>query len=279
MQKINELFKSKNIIYHYTKSQTAFEYILYDNKLRFSKRKTSKDPIENIIDTNISNSFYGYDNTERADEESIENVRRFLKNKLKHINQLCFCQNNFDKEFEKISTAPYEYYGFFKPRMWDQYGDSYNGVCLAFDLEQLKINNPSFYSQSVNYSEYYPFKNTIDIVKLQKQGIDEYCNDYFEKIKKNCFKKHIDYSGENEYRFISFAETDEFLDIKHSLKAIIISKNQISEFARKWFNEFASKNEIELYYISWSSSGINLMSRIDDENWEEWAKIAFEGEN
>lgn len=44
-----------------------------------------------------------------------------------------------------MGIKPEEFYGFLKPRMWDQYGNDYNGVCLAFSLDALKRKEKTSY--------------------------------------------------------------------------------------------------------------------------------------
>jgi len=269
MNKINDIFKSNEIIYHYTKIQTAYEHILYTNKLRLSNRKTSNDPIENVIDTAFVRSFYGHLDTKKASDEMASKVSKFIKGITENSKQLCFCKNNNDPELQKFMVLPSEYYGFLKPRMWDQYGDQYNGVCLVFDKNQLKKNNPDIYSNNVeyiNYEEFFRKHISIDLNRLYNIGFDEYCEDTLKKIKNGSFLKHKDYSGESEYRFISFSKSETYLDIGNSLKAIIISEKNLTEFAKKWFIEYTNKRNIELYYINWDNSGYHMQSKKEYDN-------------
>ena len=273
--KIDDIFNSDEIIYHYTKTQTVYEYILHTNKLRLSDRKTSNDPIENVIDRGIVKSFYGYRGTKKADNETADKVSKYILENIKNCKQLCFCKNNDNPELQKFEVLPSEYYGFLKPRMWDQYGDKYNGVCLVFDKKILKENNPDIYSKNIeyiNYEEFFRNNISIDLNNLYEIGIDEYFRNTLEKIKNASFLKHKDYSGENEYRFISFSNSETYLDIGNSLKAIIISQRNLTDFASQWFNKYASEKKIELFYIDWDSTGFDLQSKKEYDESLEWAK-------
>jgi hypothetical protein len=275
MNIINELFRSNNIVYHYTKIQTAYEHILDLDRIKLSERKTSNDPIENITIPNISTSFYGYEKTKYAETELIDKVREFILNKTKNAKQSCFCLNDLNPEFDNAEVVPFKYYGFLKPRMWEQYGDNYNGICLAFDLEKLKEKNKSIYSKQVKYIDYELFHSNsknIDTVNLHNKGIEKYCHEYYEIIKRQSLLKHLDYSGENEYRFISFTENEKFISIKDCLKAIVISERNISPFAREWVNTYAEKNNIELFFISWYDTGFGLMSKKESDDMSKWVK-------
>jgi hypothetical protein len=258
-----ELFNSENIVYHYTKIQTSIEYILYDNKLKLSSRKTSNDPIENIINPPITNYIH---NNISASVDDQAKVDKFILNKIKNAKQLCLCQNSLNIKTDNTTPITYEYYGFLKPRMWDQYGDSYNGICLAFDLNLLKNNNPNIYAEKVDYINYDTFHRNnlnIDSTKLSETNVDSYCEEYLHVIKDISFRKHSDYSGENEYRFLSFNENEKFINIKNSLKAIIISERKLSQFAKEWLIEYSKKNNIEIFFINWTNSGVRITTMKD----------------
>ncbi len=266
MNKIDDIFNSNDIVYHYTKIQTAYEFILHTHQLRLSDRKKSNDPIENIMDRVIVQSFYGYPETKKASKEEGSKVAQFIFEKIQNSKQLCFCKNNENPELQKFMVLPSEYYGFLKPRMWDQYGDNYNGICLVFNREELKMNNPNIYSSDVeyiHYEEFYRNSNSIDLVKLHEIGFDEYCKFYFEEIRNNSFLKHTDYSGENEFRFVSFSGDETYLDIGSSLKAIILPQRNLSDFADEWFNQYANQKDIKLFYINWDNSGCRIQSNKD----------------
>lgn len=274
MKKYDDIFNSNEIIYHYTKIQTAYEHILHTNKLRLSDRKTSNDPIENIMDRVIIKSSYGYPDTKKATNETGDKVSKFILEKIKNSKQLCFCKNNNDPEIIKYTIPPSQYYGFLKPRMWDQYGDKYNGICLVFDKKKLKENNPNIHSdhiEYINYEEFFRNQNSIDLNRLYTLGFDDYCIEYSEKIKNCSFLKHKDYSGENEYRFISFSNKETFLEIGDSLKAIIISQRNLTDFAKIWFNDFVSKKDIELFYINWDNTGVRFQSKEENDKYLDMA--------
>lgn len=266
-----ELLESENIVYHYTRTQTAIEYILYNKSLKLSARKTSNDPIENNTPS-IADYIYNNISASRADRDK---VLQFILNKIKNSKQLCLCQNNLDINIDDLTSIPDEYYGFLKPRMWEQYADNYNGICLAFDLNLLKENNLGIYSKKIEYINYNRFfKNNIniDLTKLSETSVDRYCEEYLSVLMDISFRKHSDYSGENEYRFLSFNENETFLNIENSLKAIIISERKISQFAKEWLKEYAGKNSIEVFFIDWTNTGVWLTTMKDIESLNSFTK-------
>ncbi|MDO3695994.1 DUF2971 domain-containing protein [Wenyingzhuangia sp. chi5] len=258
LQEIDNVFADEKIVYHYTKTQTAFEHILHSNHLKLSIRKTSIDPIENIINPIITN--YITENNSITNEEQNE-ISEFVTRNLKNIRQVCFCKNDQNININNSQKIPYEYYGFMKPRMWDQYGDKYNGVCLAFDIEKLKKNNPEIESNNIEYISYHDFKKdifSIEHSEVKEIGMEKYCEKILSNMKKYSFLKHQDYSGENEYRFISLDKN--YLNIKDSLKAIIVSERNLSPFARQQLENFAEINNIKYFQINWESSGVRISS-------------------
>lgn len=263
INKISNIFNSDEIIYHYTKTQTVYEYILHTNKLKLSERKNSNDPIENIISRAIV-KISNFSDTEKASKKTVDKVSKYILEQIKNSKQICFCKNNDNSELQKFKNKPSEYYGFLKPRMWDQYGDNYNGVCLVFDKKKLKEINSNIYSHDIKYVNYDEFRQnntSINTNNLHKIGLTEYLKKTSEKIKIASFLKHKDYSGENEYRFISFSNTETYLNIGNSLKAIIVSRKNLTDFADKRLIEYTTKNKIPLFYIEWTIYGYHFQSK------------------
>ena len=128
---IPKIFHDDDTVYHYTTSETALLYILKDMKLKLSPRLISLDPIEN------TKEFISYSG--HSDFKLVE-IGRKISKELKNAKQLSFCKNIPDELNAGIPTVyPLEKYGFAKPRMWDNYGDKYKGVCLAFS--KIKLQN------------------------------------------------------------------------------------------------------------------------------------------
>ena len=136
MNEIAEIFKKADTLFHYCKTSVAIENILFEKKLRLTSRKKSIDPIENIH-PQISDAIAAYpediERLEKSTQKDAEKIEQNLKSRINNIRQVCFCINN-----EKVESK--EDYGFIKPRMWDQYGENYKGVCLVFSKKELLKN-------------------------------------------------------------------------------------------------------------------------------------------
>lgn len=273
LHNVPEIFSSQDTVYHYCQTLTAIEHILFEKRLRFSPRKLSIDPIES---TKISRSTGGcYPNEtaqleiEKRTQKREEAIRKELNYRDNNTKQLSFCKNSKIEDFKGYHLYPEEYYGFLKPRMWDQYGDRYNGVCLAFSRQKLSEGH-NHYSGDVCYKDYNFVQNNhleIDLNKLDSENFSgEYLQNRIEKQKKIHFRKHSDYIGENEFRLLSLSDKEyDYIDISNALVGVIVSMNNQSEFSRAWFSKFALENEIELLFTYWKNNGISLLRARDIE--------------
>lgn len=258
---IPERFKDKDTIYHYTKLSTAIEYILYNEELLLSPRINSFDPIENLKPRII----YSLDETLKRNSEELELCREFIEERLNNAKQLSFCKNDYETfNYENYYHIPLEYYGFLKPRMWDQYGDKYNGVCLAFSLSELK-KNTKIYNNHVIYRKYSNLEqNHLNVkqIELYKKGIGEYKVDLDLSIKKLMCEKHKDYQGEMEYRFISFSSDDKVL-IKKSIIGVIINRNTHENY-KEIIKNYTNTKGIDLLYINWTNNSVSVITKEEE---------------
>lgn len=264
-QKIPDTFKSEDSIYHYTKKDTAIRHILYDKQLKLSSRLSSVDPLEKSKPI-ISFSNYGNDeflqNTNFASKELYEKI----KTKIESTRQACFCMNDKSKvDMLKKPTA--EYYGFLKPRMWDQYADNYEGVCICFSKNKL-IENKDVFNREIEYQDYFNLYSVasfarINEIELNQLGEEDYLKLIDKEIYKYIFSKHCDYQDEKEYRLITNNDKDYYLNIENSIKGIIVSEINLSNYDLEIFAYLAQQLKIKLLFISWNINKIELESYDD----------------
>jgi serine kinase of HPr protein (carbohydrate metabolism regulator) len=97
-------------------------------------------------------------------------------------------------------------------------------------------------------------------------GFDSYCDSYLKIAEETLFQKHIDYCGENEYRFISFSnEKYEKLNIRESLIGIIVSKDLINEYSLERLKKYAEEYKVELIFIEWKENGLNISTKTQND--------------
>lgn len=264
-QHIPEIFNSNDILYHYCDIDTAIKYILFEEKLRLSPRKKSIDPVENSSGW-FSYGSHGYTYRDYASEDEKAQAANIIRKKVNNIKQLSFCMNSQEDLSGQSFMLPYEHYGFTKPRMWDQYGDKYKGICLAFSKKNLELDS-KYIPKTVQYVDYKKLSNnlSIDLNALKENGVTKYCEEFIKKLEPRLFKKHSDYSGENEYRICSFGESEfDYIPIKESLIGIIIPDN-IGKFDLNSIKKFSTKLNAELLYLSWGNGRICVNSESENK--------------
>jgi len=213
------ILNSKNTVFHYTTAMTLFEHILPTNKIRMSMSKNTNDPYE-------SNKYYFHGN--------FKNVELPGQNR---ANLLGLLNNQFDlirRNFSKLlclSKNTNKIEGYFKSRMWAQYGDNNKGVCLAFNktnlINALKNEIEVLNHKCITYVDIFNHEDYTFNISTKDLNNDPYqvaYKKFIEKLEIIFLKKLQDFKDEDEYRIIGFnkSEQDEDLEYKDSLIAIIV---------------------------------------------------------
>ncbi len=250
----------EDIISHYTNINTAVENILFTGCLRVSSLQKTNDPFE-YLEIPIS---YGGTVDIFSHKKEQEQIKQFalksiqtISDSVKRLKIACFCRN----DIEEINNGSYfDGFGFSRPRMWAQYGESHKGCCLLFTKKKL-IENISKKSLT-HYHREVRYYNSVDLNKMfphgsydgiRKLGESEYLKSLKKQfINKYIFTKHSDFENENEYRIVLDTESDEpeYISINNCIFGIVISE-KISKFHEKYLKEYSKRNDIPLIIISW----------------------------
>jgi hypothetical protein len=247
---INDLpkyFFDKDTIFHYTKAKTAVDKILKFNKLKLSRRLKSIDPMENCSPSVYSESCgpIAFQNS----SPDVSKVEKLFLKQYRSLKQLCFCYNKNN------------HLGCLKPRMWDQYGEQYQGVCLVFSKKLIQT-----YS-GLNFKKisYYPFseilgrKVVINENELDFDGKEKYYKDLLKKYEFLNFQKHQDYVHENEIRLFSYSKDhNPLFNFKDSLKAIVMNLSPKNSYIKKYYQqilEYSQTNNIDFISLNWDFDG------------------------
>jgi len=231
--------------------------------LRLSPRSNSSDPIEN------TEHFFSYSGGGHGEGIPADAIRltKEVKEMLRKTKQVCFCKNNSIEHQNGMPFPPFEKYGFAKPRMWDQYGDKYKGVCLAFSLTKLLeiVQGSDIKGDELNYISYADSErnhHSIELHALVRDGYDEYKKSYTNYLIKRLFNKHQDYIHENEYRFCSFSDgIYDYINIKDALRGVIISNLSINPFLYEGFkNILTGYPNIDIQILSFNNQTLNIES-------------------
>lgn len=266
-----------DIIYHYTKASTAIDFILYNNELQFSQARKSIDPIESRK-AERRTIYYGGEVDKPISKKQYEEeneLHAFVDNMEEQFNQICFCQNSMGEDFaDKNCISNFEgheeLFGFSKPRMWDQYADKFSGVCIAFSKVKILSLNQKIIEGNVEYLTFQKISlNKIGDIQanhLVNVGKEKYKDQLELLVRESFFYKHIDYSGENEYRIGTFFDKDKcsiqtirgemifnrtmMLDISNCVQAIFVS-SFANDKQKKDLLEYANKLNVEIIEMKW----------------------------
>ncbi len=266
---IPEEYKNIDTIFHYTKFSTALESILNKGYLRLSPRIGTVDPYENNK-LFIQYSSCNFPGAKIADQEKGDEVKEVILERFNSIRQISFCMNDNSIEIQKqTGSGSLEYYGFIKPRMWEQYADSYKGICIALSLNKI-LNNfqrlgVDIITDKVKYekSSYIKsFDYGINMNRLYEIDKDEFIKEYFIRIEKRIFKKYLDYKDENEYRICGYSR-DMFVpfDISDCMLGIIFCNNYVSEIYYDILEKYSDKYNINLTSIDFGNQGITIKNK------------------
>ena len=272
MSEIPKIFYDNDTIFHYCNSSVAVENILYEKQLRLTSRKKSNDPIENLPNK-IFDSISAYpediQELKKTTAKSFEKIENNIKSRIKNIKQVCFCMN--DKKIN-LNTQSKEYFGFLKPRMWDQYGDNYKGICLAFSKSELLKDQKIKLKKNIVYLNYKKLEQQnidLDRNEINEIGYKKYNKISINYIDKTFFRKHLDYKGENEYRICTMCENEyDYIGIEKSIIGIIVCPEHINAYTCEKLTEYANDMNIELLYITWKNDGVTVNKELHSSNFK-----------
>lgn len=240
-----EKYKSEDYIFHYSKRDTIFDFILKDKRLRFNKIQNMSDVLESkFFKANIA---YMVEDEERQTKELI-NTFELLDIYRKKLQIISFSSNqtffgnikyNFNKEILNPTIGKLINSGFLKMRMWDQYADKFSGCCLIFNKNKLENIFENSFSEFNIKKDNIKYSYNVEDIKPQIGT----SNPSFKKICEYILTfyniKNIDYFQESEYRLsvINHISDDYlFLDIEDSVEGIILGPNIKKEEHQYYLN-------------------------------------------
>lgn len=184
---------------HYTKLETAYEIIRKNSfKIFYGSFLRANDAKETMYW-----HFRTADNKQTSELKLLQ--ERETSKQIK--NKLATASFTIDKD-----DIP----GYYRPRMWDQYGEQNKGVCIVFNKDKIlniikkKLdNNKKLYYREIEYlnlnpPKYYEgeLKNIYVSDIKNTEELERKIFDSEESIYAYLFRKHIDWSNEAEYRIL-----------------------------------------------------------------------------
>lgn len=265
---LKQYINTDDAIFHYTKLSVAVENILSTKKLKLSLFKDTNDPKEYEFRLLSATNVTSPEKSLELINKATQIINRKIRSKCK---LLCFCSNKkpfliVDKDIVEDEYAYSE--GCKKSRMWSQYSENHEGVCLVFskkdvedELKKQLLPKGAYYKfDYVQYSQKQGFdrrENMIDCDSLIRQGAENYSTEYIKKnIREIFFRKHIDYRDEAEYRMVVF-DAMKHLGISSSIKGVIAG-NRTPEVYFSLIKQLCEKLKIGFLKVSWGRSGEGL---------------------
>ncbi|HEX4947003.1 MAG TPA: DUF2971 domain-containing protein [Blastocatellia bacterium] len=211
---------------HYTTLATVCKYILPTKKLRFSPFEKTNDPREN------KERVFSLCSSLDTPHEVLEANQRLNAELLKYSKLFCTTEDAKTNPSRNTERC------FGRPRMWAQYGENHQGICLAFHRETLTSEIEKWYGQKADKGKvkYTAWGNAFarqfraengDIKPQVLKHIREHKRRFF-------FTKDLDWEAESEYRWVirrcpedfqgekPKCDLFEYIPFGNSLKAIIM---------------------------------------------------------
>jgi hypothetical protein len=216
------------LLFHYTRAATAFEHILPGNKIRLNPYTLMRDPLE--AQHWPEPTAWRSPDHESQDQLQMARVGVVVEAKAAaRLLSLTVDADDYGEDVEPFGR------GYARASMWQLYGDNHRGVCLAFDRERLLealsreladsariIAKPVQYVRAMS-PDSLPSEPLKD---LSTEAFHAAVDDYLEKnADPLLFTKLLDWSGEQEFRFVAVRHDDDrgSLDVSFgdSLRAVI----------------------------------------------------------
>jgi hypothetical protein len=251
-------------VYHYTKAETARDYILKSGTLRLDSYAATNDPKETKqwefgLGTSREISLNGYKHLE---------LSAWLSNELKRRTRLaCFSMDKNPLTGNHLSDVLNR--GFAKPRMWAQYAANHTGVCLVFEKNILTttltehLGSIQWIAAPVNYQNRSNFRGLeahefmLNVDEYNLLGPTKYPAEHARRfLKELYFEKLEDWRDENEWRIVAFTdEADKvFLPIRKCLVGVMHGDATDPDLSEELMRLTLGWNGVQHMGLSWKNS-------------------------
>jgi Protein of unknown function (DUF2971) len=202
--------------FHYT-TRDSFGGILSGRKLRLSPYEKMRDPLENQ-----PWNFTFFSGSGPTDDAAliakVKTQDRFKEAASKRIKKGCHLLSlTIDAKPSPGSEHELFSRGWARARLWEQYAEKHQGVCLVFDRDRLvqhaggaafiRDRSADLYAGPVSYDDRGLRKPIFDqhAVESEPDYLDEYIATHHEAL---FFRKTLDWETEHEYRFVAVSKLE-----------------------------------------------------------------------
>ncbi len=229
------------LVYHYTKRETALELILPNRTIQFGSLGATNDPRETK-----EWGFVVMDPPHHFTPDQFLEEMNALQNAANHIRQnewwvLSLSRNDLDLVPPGPSRPDFTHfkYGYAHPRMWAQYAQNHAGICLEFDgpalheaiLRAVQPEDTVFFG-NINYADEWDIESMkqrsmafqLSYPDIHMLGIEHGLRCHIHNHYKNFFlEKTPDWKTESEFRWLVNSPQGPIrADISNALTSVIV---------------------------------------------------------
>jgi hypothetical protein len=268
--------------FHYTSRDAAFGSIIPSGLLRFSPFSKMRDPLEAKLPAMAFNSPFASFDDMVVGQKLLEEMTKRMEVTGKErdpirdrVKLLCLTIDKYEQDAGQ-AVSPYGA-GWARARMWEQYAERGQGVCLVIDKEALTRTATA----TANGSE--GEKIICDAVRYTAQGLagtaaatvdvstdltaEELWTHHFVTHQDEfLFTKLRDWESEHEYRFVIRADDDQprYVSIKNSLTGVIVG-HEFPAWQRASAQHVCTEHSILIKRINWRSPRGPRLEHLDPE--------------
>jgi hypothetical protein len=282
------MFEPHNFVYHYTSSNTLTEKILPSMTLRMGSFQQLNDPREAKT---WPFKFYS-----RAPTGNRLFAATLFDQATKNITErtLVLCCTRDDPQLDKDTLDSATRSGFGHPRMWAQYADRHQGVCLVFDMQLLHETITDEFGGEDLFWGPVQYLNTPARLNshLPRGGYDLlYLEDYVEyglaKVMEThirlfnrelFFTKHLDWRDEWEYRWVLRRNDSSpvFIPIRSCLRAVILGHDCSEAVSEKIIEQCRTIN-VPVHRAHWQGWTLSLLPNALDDDYHKGPVVVLDG--
>jgi hypothetical protein len=226
-------------LFHYTKRETALEYILTTGRIKLSLFADTNDPVEvktwgfpiRGVSENKTDGIF--------DLSAIEDEANRIRTQEWKLLCLTMDGPGYKEPEPGMLFTGHFHRGFCRSRMWAHYADRHTGVCLVFDgnkldqsIKEVLSATSTIFSGPVRYQDHWDKESLAEIGafflsyrEIESPNVLTGLRSHFLRNYEELFlRKSRDWETEFEYRWLvhNTAPGPEYVPISASLRSVIV---------------------------------------------------------
>lgn len=258
-------------LYHYTTAHRATKFILPAMRLRLNPFSTMRDPRE----SHDWMSGVTQDAEPQSDDLwTLQTAVNEAKVKFKVLSLTEDSCQGGDPSLDPLAER--FQFGYSHPRLWEQYAQNHEGVCLCLNREALLRNaerelgaKGTLIHGPVTYRDGGIVPEAVHhrLSEIRAIGIEQYVEQHLQRHRDELFfHKLLDWATEVEYRVLLQVDHPdaEYVDISGSLEAVICGSS-ISKYYRTRLRNLSKPMGVELAVMAWRNGLPILLPAVSEK--------------